>query len=316
MTQSRVLGAAQRVLSFSPFDRLLSRVNGSLPPLLQEQMRRVVAQPYSYSAGAERRAIRRGLVWHLSPHDYFQWHQFYRFSDEVLFALLAAAVDVPVIFDVGANIGFYGILMAKAAPERRVFCFEPNPSTADKLRRHRDENAATNVEIVPAAVGSSAGNITLFDQGTGEPGKVSARGPSPGAAATAIDVPLITLDGFVEERGLGPVKLIKADVEGLEPEVLVGAERLIARDRPILCLELTPRWWADRAEQSARAHAILLAQGYEFFHILPAPASPGTLTRLDVRPLLDPQSAKSIPGAYNMLAVPSGTPLPRGMSVR
>lgn len=314
MTKSRVIRAAQRVLSYSPIDRALSRVNGSLPPALQEQMRRVVAQPYSYSAGTERRAVRRGLVWHLSPHDYFQWHQFYRFSDEVLFALLHAAAEAPIVFDVGSNIGFYGILMAKSSPHRRVFCFEPNPSTADKLRRHREENGADNVEIVPSAVGASTGKITLFDEGNGEPGKVSARGLA--GASVALDVPVITLDEFVERRALGPVKLIKADVEGLEPEVLVGAERLIARDRPTLCVELTPRWWAERPEQSARARAILRANGYEFFHILPAPASPGTLARIDVGPLLDPSSARTIPGAYNLLAVARGTPLPPRMSVR
>ena len=47
-----------------------------------------------------------------------------------------------------------------------------------------------------------------------------------------------TLDHFGENRGLTDVRFIKADVEGSEREVLDGARRIIARDRPVILLEL------------------------------------------------------------------------------
>ena len=53
------------------------------------------------------------------------------------------------------------------------------------------------------------------------------------------------------------IALIKADVEGLELELLLGAERLIARDRPILYLE------NDRLERSEALLNHVLGLGYD-----------------------------------------------------
>lgn len=305
------IDGVHRLLAVSPFDRLLSRVNGALPPSFQEHARRVVAQPHSYPASVTRRARREGLDLELSPHDYFQWHQFYRFGDEVLVTLRAAAAGASAVIDVGANIGFYGLLVARAiAPAGRVYCCEPNPSTAEKLRRHRDENRITNVEIVEAAVGATSGHITLYDHGDGEPGKFSARAPSGGRS---VEVRLVTLDALVLERAIGRVQLVKADVEGLEPDVILGAKALIGRDRPMLCLEITPRWLAQRPAETAEAFTFLAAQEYRYFHILPAPAKPGSLRAIDIGPLVDPSTGARIAGGTNVIAVAKGGPLPAGL---
>jgi Methyltransferase FkbM domain len=46
------------------------------------------------------------------------------------------------------------------------------------------------------------------------------------------------LDDFSRDCGITDVRFIKADVEGSEREALDGACRTIARDRPIILLEL------------------------------------------------------------------------------
>ena len=50
--------------------------------------------------------------------------------------------------------------------------------------------------------------------------------------STRLRVPRLTLDDYVEARGLDEVALIKVDVEGGEREVLQGAARTLARLRP------------------------------------------------------------------------------------
>ena len=50
-------------------------------------------------------------------------------------------------------------------------------------------------------------------------------------------VPIVRLDDVVTER---PVRMIKMDVEGAEPQVLRGARRLLREDRPIVVSELHP----------------------------------------------------------------------------
>ena len=49
-----------------------------------------------------------------------------------------------------------------------------------------------------------------------------------------VDVPTVTLD----ETDLPPVAFIKIDAEGHDPDVLAGARRLLARDRPLVYTEV------------------------------------------------------------------------------
>jgi len=72
------------------------------------------------------------------------------------------------------------------------------------------------------------------------------------------DVDIRTLDEF----GLVGVRFIKADVEGSERAVLDGAQATIARDRPIILLELLSGTHADPAASTA---AICECFGYDAF---------------------------------------------------
>jgi hypothetical protein len=67
------------------------------------------------------------------------------------------------------------------------------------------------------------------------------------------EVEVVTLDSL----RLSGVKFIKVDVEGTELQVLEGARMLIARDRPVLLVELLAGTYADpggAAERIAAAH--------------------------------------------------------------
>jgi FkbM family methyltransferase len=72
------------------------------------------------------------------------------------------------------------------------------------------------------------------------------------------DVEIRTLD----EVGLAGVRFVKADVEGGEREVLDGARATIARDRPIILLELLSGTHDNPAAETA---AICETFGYEAF---------------------------------------------------
>jgi hypothetical protein len=72
------------------------------------------------------------------------------------------------------------------------------------------------------------------------------------------DVETRTLD----EVGLAGVRFVKADVEGGEREVLDGARATIARDRPIILLELLSGTHDNPAAETA---AICETFGYEAF---------------------------------------------------
>jgi FkbM family methyltransferase len=86
------------------------------------------------------------------------------------------------------------------------------------------------------------GGLSLLTQGPGE------------------RVDITTIDQLALQR----CKLIKADVEGMEAEVLGGARQTIERCRPLLYLE------NDRAEKSAELISLAMGLGYRlWWHVTP-----------------------------------------------
>ena len=51
-------------------------------------------------------------------------------------------------------------------------------------------------------------------------------------------VDIVTLDKFCEDRNISNIKLIKADVEGMGLDMLLGAENTIRGNRPVLSLSI------------------------------------------------------------------------------
>ena len=136
------------------------------------------------------------------------------------------------VADVGANIGYYALLFAKAVgPSGEVVCFEPEPDNLVELERTLSWNRLANVRVLPVAVGDADGETFLA---RGVNGRVSANGgqPQPGTVAVA----LRRLD-TVLPQGLD---FLKVDVEGYEGRVLDGAERLLREHRPVLFVEIHP----------------------------------------------------------------------------
>ena len=59
----------------------------------------------------------------------------------------------PVVFDVGANVGYYTVLAAEVGA--RVVAFEPNPGVRQILTRNVASSACSGVTIDPRIVGAS-----------------------------------------------------------------------------------------------------------------------------------------------------------------
>jgi FkbM family methyltransferase len=128
--------------------------------------------------------------------------------------------------DVGANIGYYLLLLARAVgPDGKVSCFEPDPENLAELERNVRLNGLANVRIHPAAVGAENKTVELR-------GGIN----STIAPGGELRVPLVSLDSAVTR----PVDFLKIDVEGYEGYVLAGARQILIQDRPNLFLEIHP----------------------------------------------------------------------------
>jgi len=124
------------------------------------------------------------------------------------------AGKIPVIIDAGANIGAASIWFARMFPDARVIAVEPSPKNAELCRRNcRDLG---NVEVVEAAIGSSAGTVNL-EKLDGDGWAVQTR------RAEGAGVKICTVPDLL--RGLGPdfaLFIIKIDIEGFERDLFMS----------------------------------------------------------------------------------------------
>jgi FkbM family methyltransferase len=161
-----------------------------------------------------------------------------------------------VFVDIGANIGFVSVLAAQVVgPGGKVIAFEPHPGARETFRAAIAINdLGATIEIVEAAVGAPGGETTrlfLTDASvlsTTDPERAPLADDHP--FTSAIDVPLVTLDGWLRTRpDVTPrIAAIKIDVEGTETDVLAGmTETLTACPTAAIICETDAGGTVDRA---------------------------------------------------------------------
>ena len=135
-------------------------------------------------------------------------------------------------YDVGANIGFYSLLVAPVV--RAVHAFEPDPRNLGPLRA----NAATvaNVHVVDRAVAATC-ETRFFDVSGGHETNHLASPGEPAAEAGLLRVETVTLDAYRSAHPGPRVAAVKMDVEGYECEALDGAHALTDQERPVFLIE-------------------------------------------------------------------------------
>ncbi len=142
------------------------------------------------------------------------------------------------IVEIGSNIGYHTVQIGHAVgPAGHVHAFEPDPINTALLRRNVAEHRlGAVVDVHAAAVSDRAGPATLVRHGHNMGGH-SLIAANVDNAVETVAVATLTLDDVIADTH---VDLIKIDAEGAEPAVLAGAHRTIARDRPILFMEIWP----------------------------------------------------------------------------
>ena len=167
------------------------------------------------------------------------------FEAEELDALLPMVPRGARVWDVGANIGIYTVLLADAAADGHVDAFEPVPETHERLVGNVARNHLTNVTLHRVALSSRPGTARMAvhadAHGCDQIGEVE-----PGAVA--IEVGTVTGDDFLAASPHGDPDVVKVDIEGHEPEFLAGAWEMFERRRPLLIMEVNPAAW-HTAEQ-------------------------------------------------------------------
>ena len=187
----------------------------------------------------ERRIITRtqyGFEMAVDKADYIQRHLLYDrvWEPQVSELLKTELAEDDVLFDVGANVGYFTCLALQAGV-KTVFAFEPDPLTREILQMHLQINgfADRDVRLIASAVSDSAEKRYFFRthvSNTGQSGLASRN------AVSSFEVETETLDRLVSGGRVPTPTILKVDVEGWERNVLRGARTLLRRNAPRLII--------------------------------------------------------------------------------
>ncbi len=141
--------------------------------------------------------------------------------------------------DIGANIGYFSLLAAKAAPKSKIVAFEPVSYFFDALENNIALNHFKNIQSVKSAVGEKEEDRLIY-LSAGNNAGMSSFHPPENYSGSNETVKVVTLDSWFAGSGLAKIDIIKIDVEGSELAVLKGMKEIITRFKPHILLELNP----------------------------------------------------------------------------
>jgi FkbM family methyltransferase len=174
-----------------------------------------------------------------------------------------------VAIDVGANVGWHSLLMARlVGPRGRVLAVEPNPSVREHLLRNIRINQLTQIDVLPCALAESEQILNFIAPDADDPASASGHAVlGETANLGSISVEASTLDIIAERKQLDRLDLIKIDAEGLEWPILQGGEKTIARFRPHVIFEFDQAYAARGSESPALFREYFQRHGYRLYSV-------------------------------------------------
>ena len=141
-----------------------------------------------------------------------------------------------VFLDVGACYGDSALVFAKHYQPGKIFSFEPSAPNREIFLENMRGNGVppSQYEVVPLGLGKECYSLKYCEiQGTCNSLQAEAH-----QEGKEMELKVTTCDQFCSERKLSNVKLIKADIEGMGLDMLLGSGKVIRENRPVLSLSI------------------------------------------------------------------------------
>lgn len=163
-----------------------------------------------------------------------------------------------VAYDVGSNVGFLSVIMARlVGPTGQVICFDPLPANAQQTAHNARINGFGNMVVRQEAICDHDGmaDLSVLEDPTW---CILAKLDRADVVAT-INVPMRTIDSLVQAQQTPPPDLIKLDIERAEVGAIMGATQVLEKSRPLVLVELhdTQQWVLPLLEKARYQVCIL-----------------------------------------------------------
>jgi FkbM family methyltransferase len=152
-----------------------------------------------------------------------------------------------VCIDVGANYGYYSILMSTLSGKNgRTIAVEPNPGVFGLLQSTANIHSS-KIEVVQAALSDTSGRTVLsIPENFFGDASIIERADRPHLRRSKVKVKMQTLDELAAGYQLSKIDVVKIDVEGVEPKVFNGMKETIDKNPGLrILLEYSPFLYGD-----------------------------------------------------------------------
>lgn len=190
---------------------------------------------------------------------------------EVVKALLRGHA-VRGILDAGASNGHASKRILKNFPSAHAYAFEPNPMYREGLieyarrdpRFHPQFSALSDREgTAELNITASAGNTSLLNPSD----RLRDIDPDGAGIREVVQVPLVTIDGWVERNGDVPIEFMKFDIQGYELTALRGATRTLKKSTLIVYSEIWFNGAYEKGVLFSELDLFLREQGFSVYDI-------------------------------------------------
>ena len=171
-----------------------------------------------------------------------------------------------VFFDIGANMGWYALNLARLVRGIRVLAFEPVPRTFGFLKKNIELNGIENIETFNFGFSHKEDDRVTFYYYPEDSGNASMVNVSERDNIQAIPCQVRSLDDFVAREKVGP-DFIKCDVEGAELLVFQGGEQTLAKFKPVVFVEMLRKWSAKFDYHPNTIIRLFASHGYQCYVI-------------------------------------------------
>ena len=183
---------------------------------------------------------------------------------------------------IGASDGRHALYMARRIPQGTIHCIEPSRYTLQVLARLARLLTIPNLRLHNLAIGATEGHVHLVTpiKRNGHRGRAFAFINDVPITSSPAEwdqrfvsyendpVPLCSLDAFCTRESIRRVDFLRCDIEGAEILMLEGGQVTLARDRPIIMMEVHPLFLAQRFGRSAEeVRAFLRERDYRFYYL-------------------------------------------------
>ena len=150
--------------------------------------------------------------------------------------------EKPVVIDIGANAGYFDVLLLSKINRAKIFAYEPLPYNIDMIKSVVKQNVwlQQNLSFNQKAVtGIKKEKLELFMENTGNNQVVASVFPDFDTRNNSkISVPCISLTDIIEQNNMLQIDLLKMDCEGSEYDIIYNTDKNYVQRIKIMVAEV------------------------------------------------------------------------------